>query len=48
LLAHSDTPITEICFDVGYNNIANFNRRFLELKDMTPSEYRKTVAGRIT
>lgn len=41
-LAHSDEPITEICFTVGFNNIANFNRRFYDLKKMTPSEYRKT------
>ncbi|ANG61277.1 AraC family transcriptional regulator [Marinobacterium aestuarii] len=47
LLAYSDNPITAICFEVGYNNIANFNRRFLELKDMTPSEYRKTVSQRV-
>ena len=43
LLAHSDEPITEICFMVGFNNIANFNRRFYELKAMTPSEYRKSA-----
>ncbi|WP_299203804.1 AraC family transcriptional regulator [uncultured Amphritea sp.] len=42
LLAHSDEPITEICFTVGFNNIANFNRRFSDIKSMTPSEYRKT------
>ena len=41
-LAHTDEPITEICFQVGFNNIANFNRRFYDLKKMTPSEYRKT------
>jgi len=41
-LAHSNEPITEICFSVGFNNIANFNRRFYDLKKMTPSEYRKT------
>lgn len=41
-LAHSDEPITEICFLVGFNNIANFNRRFYDVKKMTPSEYRKT------
>jgi len=41
-LAHSDEPITEICFSVGFNNIANFNRRFYDVKKMTPSEYRKT------
>lgn len=42
LLAQSERPITEICFDVGYNSIANFNRRFLDIKGMTPSEYRKS------
>lgn len=42
LLAQSQLPITEICFDVGYNSIANFNRRFLDIKGMTPSEYRRT------
>lgn len=42
LLAQGELPITDICFDVGYNSIANFNRRFLDIKGMTPSEYRKT------
>ncbi len=41
-LAHTDKPITEICFQVGFNNVANFNRRFYDVKKMTPSEYRKT------
>ncbi|OZG70467.1 AraC family transcriptional regulator [Hahella sp. CCB-MM4] len=41
LLAHSELPITDICFDVGFTNISNFNRRFHALKGMTPSEYRK-------
>lgn len=42
LLVQNRLPITEICFEVGYNNIANFNRRFLDIKGMTPSEYRKS------
>ncbi len=42
LLAHGEEPITEICFNAGFNNIANFNRRFFDLKKMTPSEYRKS------
>jgi len=41
LLSHSQLPVTEICFQVGFNNIANFNRRFITLKQMRPSEYRK-------
>ena len=40
-LAHSDMAITDICFEVGFTNISNFNRRFMSLKGMTPSDYRK-------
>lgn len=42
LLTHTDTPITDICFSVGFNNISNFNRRFFKLKLMSPREYRKS------
>ncbi len=42
LLAHTEEPITELCFSVGFNNISNFNRRFSDLKGMTPREYRKS------
>lgn len=45
-LMESDRPITNIGFDVGFNNIANFNRRFLDIKGMTPREYRRQVASR--
>lgn len=41
LLADSDKYISTICYHVGYNNVANFNRRFIEIKKITPSEYRK-------
>lgn len=46
LLMESDHPITRIGFDVGFNNMANFNRRFLDIKGMTPREYRRQVATR--
>ena len=48
LLVHSDKQITSICYDVGYNNIANFNRRFLERKKVSPSTYRKEAQARLT
>jgi len=41
LLAESDLSITAIAFDCGFNNLANFNRRFLEEKGMTPRQYRR-------
>lgn len=41
LLSGSERPITQICFDTGFNNISNFNRRFVALKMATPTEYRR-------
>jgi AraC-like DNA-binding protein len=41
LLMESNRYITHICYEVGFNNVANFNRRFLEIKGLTPSEFRK-------
>lgn len=46
LLMDTDRQITAICFEVGFNNVANFNRRFLDIKGMTPSEYRRQALQR--
>lgn len=46
LLAESDMPITDICFEVGYLNISNFNRTFLRQHRMTPSAYRRLAPQR--
>ena len=46
LLMESDRYITDICYDIGFNNVANFNRRFLEIKGLTPSEFRRQSARR--
>lgn len=40
LLSNTELMITDICFEVGFKNVANFNRRFRELKTVTPREYR--------
>lgn len=40
LLLETGAPVTEIAFQVGFNNLSNFNRRFRESKDMSPREYR--------
>lgn len=48
LLSNSDQQITNICFEVGYKNVANFNRRFLERKNLTPREYRRQTQQRLT
>jgi AraC-like DNA-binding protein len=38
--------VTTICYEVGFNNVANFNRRFLEIKGMTPTDFRRQSASR--
>jgi AraC-like DNA-binding protein len=48
LLMDSEQQVTHICYEVGFNNVANFNRRFLETKGMTPSEFRKQSLARFT
>ncbi|KAK3604136.1 hypothetical protein CHS0354_001943 [Potamilus streckersoni] len=47
LLNRTHKQVSEICYEVGFNNISNFNRRFYRLKNMTPSEYRVFVRQRI-
>ena len=46
LLMDTDRLVTHICYEVGFNNVANFNRRFLESKGMTPSEFRRQADHR--
>lgn len=46
LLANSDLPVTNICHDVGYSNISNFNRTFLRQRGHTPSAYRRLARHR--
>ncbi|WP_428486905.1 AraC family transcriptional regulator [Rhodopila sp.] len=40
LLMHDDMRMTDICFQVGFNNLSNFNRQFLAQKHMPPSLFR--------
>lgn len=40
LLMSGELNITDICYQVGFNNLSNFNRQFLSLKGMSPSRWR--------
>lgn len=40
MLYATDEQVAAICYQVGFQNLANFNRHFLKLKGMTPSSYR--------
>jgi len=43
LLSERNQNIVEIAYECGYNNLANFNRQFKKFKNMTPSDYRRTL-----
>jgi AraC-like DNA-binding protein len=47
LLMHSENQISSICYAVGFNNVANFNRRFREAKGITPREFRRQSMDRL-
>jgi AraC-like DNA-binding protein/mannose-6-phosphate isomerase-like protein (cupin superfamily) len=42
LLSDPDAKVADVCFDVGFSNLSNFNRHFLKLKRMSPSQFRAT------
>ncbi len=48
LLMETDRLVTHICYEVGFNNVANFNRRFLEVKGLTPTEFRRQAERRFS
>jgi AraC-like DNA-binding protein len=41
LLLHSNRPVNDICYDSGFNTLANFNKQFLKSKQITPTAFRK-------
>jgi AraC-like DNA-binding protein len=47
LMSDEAASITDICFEVGFNNVSNFNRQFLAEKGMPPSRFRRLLADNI-
>lgn len=41
MLVKNDMTITEICYEIGYNNISHFNRQFKNFTGLTAKEYAK-------
>ena len=44
-LVAGDKTITAICFEVGFRNLADFNREFRRITSMAPRQYRRLLAG---
>lgn len=47
LLLNTDRSVTDICFEVGYNSLSTFTRRFTQRVGLGPREFRY-LADRIT
>ncbi|MGV3553305.1 AraC family transcriptional regulator [Rhizobium sp.] len=47
LMSDEQAAITDICFEVGFNNLSNFNRQFLAEKGMPPSQFRRLLVENI-
>ncbi len=47
-LIETDASISEICFESGFNNLSNFNRRFKEVKGVSPRELRAQYRDRLS
>jgi AraC-like DNA-binding protein len=45
LLRETDRPVTEICFDVGFNSLGTFTRTFREIVGEPTTAYRARFAG---
>ena len=45
LLGKSNLDITQICFEVGYQSVSQFNRAFRTIKGMSPSAYRDSPSS---
>lgn len=46
LLISTELYVSTICYKVGFSNVANFNRRFMGITGVTPSEFRRERTAR--
>ncbi|MCD4851469.1 AraC family transcriptional regulator [Arthrobacter sp. AK01] len=45
LLERTDKPVSDICYEVGFSNLSNFNRQFLRETGETPRKFRQRMQG---
>lgn len=44
-LISTDSSISDICYECGFNSINRFNAAFKRINKCTPREYRKNFSG---
>jgi len=47
LMSEDKASVSDICFEVGFNNLSNFNRQFLAEKGMPPSQFRRLLGENV-
>jgi AraC-like DNA-binding protein len=47
-LVQTDKPVSQICFDCGFNEISNFHKTFKERIKLSPLNYRNTFLGKLS
>lgn len=47
LLTASDTNVTDICYEVGFQDVSHFGRVFRRYVGMSPSQYRKALINNV-
>ena len=47
LLTATSNPVLEICYESGYNSWAHFSKQFKQVKQITPTAYRKEFLEKI-
>jgi AraC-like DNA-binding protein len=47
MLYSTNKSVMSICYESGYNSWSHFSKQFKEVKNMTPSSYRKKYSGEI-
>lgn len=43
MLINTDKSISQVGLECGFSNISNFNRRFIEINNITPSDFRRKL-----
>jgi len=43
LLVQENLPVSEVCYNVGYKSITNFNKQFKQIMGSTPNTYRQSI-----
>lgn len=48
LLLETQKSVMDICYECGYNTMANFHKQFLRIRRLTPLQYRKEFMNRLS